>query len=140
MNTLLKPQLHKHSVSNCLYSRQERIEIVNEIIKEIASRGRNFFKYKENVANVFWKNNRLYMWNEYNGKDMCLSTKTHYQPKHWHHGGTLWGLTRDFKDFIMTGEKSNHNHGYGGLLCPHWGYPESDMKAIQDRAVTLGYL
>jgi calcineurin-like phosphoesterase family protein len=140
MNTPLKPQLHKHSVSNCLSSRQNRIEIVNEIIKEIASRGRNFFKYKENVANVFWKNNRLYMLNEYNGKDMCLSTKNHYPPKHWHHGGTLWGLTRDFKDFILTGEKSNHNHGYGGLLCPHWGYPESDMKAIQDKAVTLGYL
>lgn len=80
------------------------------------------------------------MHNEYNKKDMCLSTKHGYPPKHWHHGGTLWGLTKDFKDFISTGEKSNHNHGYGGLLCPHWGYPESDMKAIQEKAALLGYL
>ena len=121
-------------------TKQDRIEIVNEIIKEIASRGRNFFKYKDRVAYLFLKNGRLYMKDEYKEKDLALSTKHGYPPKGFTHGGTLWGLTKDFKDFIQTGEYSNHNNGYGGLYCPHWGYSKEDMKAIQDRAKELGYL
>ncbi len=121
-------------------SREERIEIVNQIIKEISSRSRKFFADKFGVAEIFQKNGRLYMKNEYNGSEMCLVTKFGYHPKSWHHGGTLWALTKDFKDFITTGKKSNHNNGYGGLYCPHWGYSEVDMLAIQEKAKSLGYL
>jgi hypothetical protein len=121
-------------------SRQGRIEIVNAIIKEIASRSRKFFAGRCGIAEIFQKNGRLYMKNEYNGSEMCLSTKMGYPPKRWCHGGTLWGLTKDFKDFITTGEKSNHNNGYGGLLSRHWGYSESDMLEIQEKARSLGYL
>lgn len=142
LNTAETAQLGIGAVSSSLLSREGRIKIVNEIIKEIALRGREFFLNKKDadMAFIFQKNGRIYMHNEYNKKDMCLSTKNGYPPKHCHHGGTLWGLTKDFKDFILTGEKSNYNNGYGGLLCPHWGYPESDMKAIQEKAVSLGYL
>jgi len=121
-------------------TRQERIKIVNEIIQEISSCGRNFFKFNNNIAYIFEKNNRLYMKNEYNNSDMYLSTKFGYPPKRWTHGGTLWALTKDFKEFIMTGQKTNNNNGYGGLYCPHWGYDNSDMKKIQEKAVSLGYL
>lgn len=121
-------------------TRQERVEVVNKIIVEISSLGRKFFKFENNVATIFIKNGRLYMKNEYNGKDMCLLTKIGYPPKHWSHGGTLWGLTKDFKDFIMTGEKSNHNNGYGGLYSPHWGYKKEDMLKIQELALQLNYL
>lgn len=121
-------------------TKEDRIKIVNEIIKEIASRGRKFFLGKEGVSKVFLKNNRLYMKNEHTGAEMHLSTKFGYPPKGWTHGGTLWGLTKDFKDFIQTGEKSNHNNGYGGLYSPHWGYPEDDMKVIQEKAKSLNYL
>ena len=121
-------------------TRQERVDVVNKIIAEIASLGRTFFKFENNVAIIFIKNGRLYMKNEYNGKDMCLSTKNGYPPKHWSHGGTLWGLTKDFKDFIMTGEKTNHNNGYGGLYSPHWGYEKEDMLKIQKLALQLNYL
>lgn len=121
-------------------SKEDRIEIVNIIISDIASKGRKFFFYKGRIANIFSVNNKLYMRNEYNSTDMFLNTKFGYPPKHWHHGGTLWGLTKDFRDFIQTGEKSNHNNGYGGLYCPHWGYPEGDMKEIQEKAKQLGYL
>lgn len=123
-----------------LNSREGRVEIVNEIIENIASRGRKFFAGQFGVAKIFQKNGLLYLKNEYNGKDMCLHTKFGYQPKGWHHGGTLWGLTKDFKNFIITGEKINGQNGYGGLYCPHWGYSESDMKMIQDKAKELGYL
>lgn len=86
-------------------TKEQRIEIVNQIIKEISTRGRKFFFEHYGVAKIYEKNKRLYMINEYNGKHMCLSTKYGRSPKGWTHGGTLWGLTKDFKDYIMTGKK-----------------------------------
>lgn len=121
-------------------TKQDRIIIVNDIIKAISNRGRNFFRYKEKNAYIFERNGRLFMYNEYNGTDMYLSTKFGYPPKGWHHGGTIWGLTKDFKEFIITGEKTNGNNGYGGLYSKHWGYDEVDMQSIQETAVKLGYL
>lgn len=121
-------------------TKQDRINTVNAIIDEIATRGRKFFQYQDRRAKMILHNSRLCMVNEYNEKIMNLSTKNGYPPKGWTHGGTLWGLTKDFKRFIHTGEYSNHFNGYGGLYCPHWGYPEEDMKAIQDKGIELGYL
>ena len=123
-------------------TREGRIKIINEIIKEIALRGREFFLSKKDgdMAYIFQSDVSLYMHNEYSKVDMYLHTRYGYPPDAFHHGGTLWALTKDFKDFIMTGKFSNHNNGYGGLYCPHWGYPESDMKAIQEKAKELGYL
>jgi len=122
--------------------RAKRIIIVNEIIKEIAMRGRGFFLNKKdlNMAYIYEKAGRLYMHNEYSRVEMYLHTKHEYKPKGWHHGGALWGLTKDFKDFVMNGGDTNHNNGYGGLLCEHWGYPKDDMEAIREKAKTLGYL
>jgi len=123
-------------------TRKERIEIVNRIIKEIASRGRKFFHSKRDsdVAYILQKNGRLYMFNEYKKVNMALATKYGYPPKHWSKGGTLWGLTKDFKEFIMKGGDTNHNNGYGGLHCQYWGYDREDMIAIQELAIELGYL
>jgi hypothetical protein len=125
---------------NTKLTRQERIDVVNKIIDRIATSGRMFFSYKGDQSKITQRNGRLYMYNPYNKHDMCLSTKYGYPPKHFHHGGTLWGLTKDFKDYIITGEKSNHNNGYGGLYCQAWGYPEKDMEEIQELAKSLGYL
>ncbi|BBI90463.1 hypothetical protein HYO65_gp071 [Tenacibaculum phage PTm1] len=77
---------------------------------------------------------------EYMKQHIYLHTKYGYLPKNFAHGGTLWGLVKDFKEYIMTGEQCNGKHGYGGLYCTHWGYPESDMKEIQRVAKELGYL
>jgi hypothetical protein len=120
--------------------RENRIKIVNDIIKEISSCGRKFFNHEGSVAEIYERKNRLYMVNEYNGEHMCLNTKFGYPPKHWHHGGTMWALTKDFKEFIQYGGKTNHNNGYGGLYCPHWGYDEESMKNIQNKAKELNYL
>lgn len=122
--------------------RENRIKVVNEIIKEIALRGRGFFLNKKdlNMAYIYDKDGRLYMHNEYSRVEMHLHTKFGYPPKGWYHGGAMWGLVKDFKEYIMNGGNTNHNNGYGGLFCPHWGYPESDMKIIQEKAKDLGYL
>jgi hypothetical protein len=117
-----------------------RIEIVNNIIKEIASHGRNFFKYEAKIGYIFRVNKKLYMRSEYNGFDIYLCAKTESKPYEFTHGGTLWGLTKDFKEFILTGNKSNGENGYGGLYSPHWGYPEEDMELIRIKAKELGYL
>lgn len=80
------------------------------------------------------------MYNQYNEQNMYLSAKSIYAPKGFPQGGTFWALTKDFRDFILTGNKSNGENGYGGLFCTHWGYSIDDMLRIQNKAVELGYL
>jgi hypothetical protein len=121
-------------------TKEERIKIVNEIIKEIAQRGRKFFAYQGRVAEIKERNRKIYYYSEYLDKDLCVTLPDCRKPKGWHHGGTLWGLIKDFRDFVKTGEYSNNKNGYGGLYSSHWGYPENDMKAIQAKAIELGYL
>lgn len=121
-------------------TKNARIAIVNLIIIEIAKRGRNFFSHKGQVESILLKNGRLYIKYAYRNSEMCINTKHGYPPKGWSSGGTLWALVKDFKDFNQTWDKSNHNNGYGGLYCSHWGYPESDMLAIQEFAKSVGYL
>ncbi|SEC45527.1 hypothetical protein SAMN04489761_3040 [Tenacibaculum sp. MAR_2009_124] len=121
-------------------TREERIEIVNKIINAISLIGRNFFRGESGTAYIFQKGNKLYMKNSYTGIDMCIITKYGYPPKGWTNGGTLWGLVKDFKEFIQKGGDTNHNNGYGGLYCTHWGYSEEEMYSIQNLAFELGYL
>lgn len=118
----------------------ERIEKVNEIIKEMSSRGRMFFLYKNKVAIVFKENNDLYFKDPYNDFEIKINTKYNRKPCKFTSGGTLWGLINDFKDYILTGNYSNGNNGYAGLYCPHWGYSEEDMEIIRAKAKSLGYL
>ena len=133
-------QLLQPDVGSNLFTVEDRIVIVNKIIQKIASLDRKFFEYKGEVSRIFQRHGRLYMFNEYNKKDMCLSTKYGYPPKGFTHGGTLWGLTKDFKQFILTGNKSNGENGYGGLGSPHWGYSTESMEDIRKTAKILGYL
>lgn len=120
----------------------KRIDIVNAIITEISMRGRRFFYSKKtsNVAQLSERNGRVYYLSEHSGKLINLSIPDTRRPKDWQHGGTLLALIRDMKDYIKTGKDSNHNHGYGGLFSPHWGYSEEDMVAIREKAHELGYL
>lgn len=119
--------------------KSKRIGIVNKIIYEISIRGRKFFKYESETAYMFLKNGKVYMKNEWNGKEMLIDVNKG-KPKHWHHGGTLMGLTKDFTEFINGMDDANGEHGYGGLFCPHWGYSEEDMEEIRKIAKQLEYL
>ena len=126
-------------------SKEERIAIINAIIREIADRGRKFFRHGDNVAELFLRNNKVryrceYVPYDHSPKEICLSIPEYQMPKGWYHGGTLRALVLDFRDFIQRGGFTNHNHGYGGLYCPHWGYSAEDMQAIQQKAIDLGYL
>ncbi|MDB5056140.1 MAG: hypothetical protein JWM44_4190 [Bacilli bacterium] len=124
----------------------ERIEIVNRIIHEIGSRGRKFtWSTKHNrFCNFYFEKKRLWYIDVYYDvplhmiKDQKHQSRQH--EKYFSGGGTMWGLMNDFKDFIYGDDDANHNNGYGGLYCQHWGYPEEDMEAIRKLAVELGYL
>lgn len=128
------------------FERPERIELINRLIREIGSRGRHFFysKKHDRYSAFHWANGHLWYTDDYTGKPMLMEEgkegKTKDQKYAFSHGGTLWGLIQDFRDYIFGDDDSNHNNGYGGLYCPHWAYPEEDMEAIRKFAVDLGYL
>jgi hypothetical protein len=124
---------------------EERIEVVNKIITEIAARGRRFFySSKKDTVSKFVlegnKNKRLWYIDKY------TQVKINPYPSNWRkdynfsEGGTLWGLIHDFREYIITGKYSNGSHGYGGLYGTAWGYPEEDLEAIRSLAKELGYL
>lgn len=123
-------------------SRQDRIDVVNQIIEEISIRGRRFFynKKENRTSKIIQRNNRLYYIDHYSGKEIYLHTPKSARWRNFNNGGTMRALILDFKEFIMSGKYSNHNNGYGGLYCPHWGYHDEDMKAIQEKAIQLNYL
>ncbi|MBJ8083173.1 hypothetical protein JDS82_18520 [Bacillus cereus group sp. N14] len=55
-------------------------------------------------------------------------------------GGTMWGLVKDFTHFIYGNDDSNGLNGYSGLYCPHWGWPEEEVKKMREYAREIGYL
>jgi hypothetical protein len=125
-------------------TKQERIEAVNQIITEIANRGRQFFRSKSTgIVSHFYlageKNQRLWYMDKRGGKVNPYPSHSS-RDDHFSDGGTLWGLMQDFSEFIRTGKDSNGKNGYGGLNCSHWGYPEEDMEAIRKVAIEVGYL
>lgn len=125
---------------------QDRIDIVNELIREIGSRSHRALYYSktDQYATFHWAGGRLWFTDQYTDMPMIMAPgdcgKSHEQNHRFSSGGTMWGLVNDFKDFIYGDDDANHNNGYGGLYCTHWGYPEEDMEAVRQKAIELGYL
>lgn len=122
--------------------KQRRLKIINQLIIEIGSRGRRFFYYKpeDRFAYMKFKNNKVFFVDDYTNEEVYAYNTVFNNHSGLSHGGTMWALINDFREFIVTGEYSDGNNGYGGLYCPHWGYPEEDMIAIREKARELGYL
>ncbi len=120
-------------------NKERRINIVNEIILEISSRGRKFFRIEDKVAFMLSKKERIYYhseWKDARVEEIYISGKG--EPIGWHHGGTLLDLIKEFKHWIITG-KMREGY-YSGLHSDNWGYPQKDMQAIQKKAIELGYV
>jgi len=120
--------------------RKARVNIVNEIIKEIAGRGRKFFHNDDNppvIAEMAVINGRFYYKAEYGEIKMInLSVPDYRKPKGWFHGGTLLSLVKEFREYIKDGQPRE----YSGLYSQHWGYPENEMEVIRAKAIQLGYI
>ncbi|OMF00440.1 hypothetical protein BK124_11430 [Paenibacillus amylolyticus] len=121
---------------------QDRIENVNSIIRKIGSLGRHFLysEKHERFATFHWADGNLWLVDDYTGRPLLMSKSIPGEHYHFSHGGTLWGLVCDFRDYILGDDDANHNNGYGGLYCPHWGYPEDHMEFIREYAKSIGYL
>lgn len=121
---------------------QHRIDVINTLIKEIGSRGRKFLysSKHDRYASFHWADGRLWLTDDYTGVPLLMDESKPDEHYHFSHGGTLWGLICDFRDYINGDDDANHNNGYGGLYCPHWGYSKEDMQAIRQLAVDSGYL
>lgn len=122
-------------------TKQERVDIANKIIKKIASLGRGFFYCKSNETYGYFslQNGKVFYTDDY-AQEKLYAYGHKYLEKGFNHGGTLQALVMDFSEYIRTGKHTNGNNGYSGLYCPHWGYPEKDMKKIQEYATELGFL
>jgi len=130
-------------------TKEERIEIVNKIIIEIAMNDRKFLsnhsdnhfpKDLKKVSHFLLKDNLLYLMDHYRTEGQMINMSRQHHRNPLCHGGTLWALLQDFTNFIKTGKYSNHKNGYGGLYCPHWGYQKESMERIRKVARDLGYL
>jgi len=158
-NSLMEQEHQWWSAQQELQKRGQRVLIVNQIILEIASRGRKFFYHEEvacspkryKVAQLVDKNGKIYYKAEYGKKELiCLDVPYFGTPNGWLHGSTLLALVKEFRDYIITGEfacntlhkqdGSKETTPFSGLYSQHWAYPESDMEAIRNKAKGLGYL
>ncbi|MBC2285874.1 hypothetical protein HCB69_15975 [Listeria booriae] len=121
-------------------TKKERLEIVNKVIKKIASLDRQFFLNKKDgqVAEMLLKNGRVYFRDDYTKAEIYAYHYRYFTK--FSHGGTMQALILDFSEFIRTGVSKNGKNGYCGLYCTYWGYSDEGMKAIQDYAIELGYL
>lgn len=124
------------------FPRQDRIDTVNTLIREIGSKGRNFLysSKHDRFAAFHWSGGKLWLTDDYTGVPLIMDKSMPEMHRQFSGGGTLWGLVCDFRDYINGDDDANHNNGYGGLYCPHWGYPKEDMEAIRAKAIELGYL
>lgn len=68
------------------------------------------------------------------------SYKNKKQCRYFSSGGTVWGLIRDFPDFIFGNDNSNGRNGYAGLYCTHWRRPEDGMEKMCNCAREIRYL
>ncbi len=123
-----------------------RVKLANQMIREIATRGRKFFYSPKNdrfAQFIVKENGRLYFVDDHNGNELPLS---HCHSNKWRryfsHGGTLKDLILALADFIQTGSTIHRGHFFAPQwVCggDPWGYG-SEMSAIQSKAEELGII
>lgn len=124
-------------------NKQERIQIVNKLINYLADHEKDFFHYKDRTAHFKHDGRNLWFVDHYSNVAMRMtrsSYKNKKQERYFSSGGTMWGLIRDFTDFINGNDNANGRNGYGGLYCTHWGWSAEEMKKMRDYAREIGYL
>lgn len=125
-------------------NKQERIQIVNRIIYEIANRGRKFFSYAEANRTSYFadgeKQNIYYVDRYTEAKIPLTKGSRRIQEKYESRlceGDSLIRLVLEMKDFIF-GKVIQRSQLQGSH--EYWAYPKEDMEAIVNLARELGYL
>lgn len=123
--------------------KQKRIEIVNSLINYLADHEKSFFKSKHKIGEFKHDGKTLWFIDGFTHVAMRMTRspyKNKKQERNFSKGGTMWGLVRDFTDFIFGNDDSDGENGYGGLYCSHWGWPKEEMKKMREYAREIGYL
>lgn len=122
-------------------SKESRCELANDLIRLIASTGRQFFNYEENggsIGRFELRSGRTYFIDGYLGKSIYAYENRFFRQK-FTEGGTMQALILDIAEWIRTGKATNAKNGYGGIYCDHWGYPDEDMKKVREKAIEIGF-
>lgn len=120
--------------------KQKRCELINQLLETISEQDRGFFKTKGNLAKFEIRNNRVYFIDDYTKKSICAYNELNRRHRGFSHGGTLWALVNDFREWIVTGKYSDGENGYGGLYATCWGVSVKSKENIIDKAKAIGYL
>ena len=122
-------------------NRAQRLQAVNELLGEIANRGRRFFWHRGNVSRFVWDQDKLWYIDGGSGKKLGLHGKPTWNG--FTEGFTLATLITGLRDFIKTGQPlPSATFGpwpewvAGGDL---WGYGE-EMVPIRQKACDLGII
>lgn len=117
----------------------ERMNKINELIELIGNVDRGFFKSENGRGKFIEKKTTVKFIDDYTQKELTIPGEGK-RIKGFSSGGTLQGLVRDFKHYIITGKPSDGKHGYGGLYCTHWGYSLEGQNKIIEFAKEIGYI
>ncbi|PFU84658.1 hypothetical protein COK91_03140 [Bacillus cereus] len=123
--------------------KQKRIETVNKLINYLADYEKDFFQTKNKIGHFHHDGRNLWFVDGCTNVEMRMtrnSYKNKKQCQYFSRGGTMWGLVRDFTDFIFGNDNSDGINGYDGLYCTHWGWPEEELKKMREYAREIGYL
>lgn len=126
--------------------KMERLAKANEFIKHIAETGREFYSSKTNgnpdkfISSFYYDRfGDIWFIDYYSKHHINVSDKN----CHWNgftSGGTLQNFTSFLGDFIENGSTLNPSY----FTMPEyrsghvWGYPEKDIKLLQEKAIELG--
>lgn len=117
----------------------ERMNNINKLIELIGNTDRCFFNSENGISKFIDLKTTVRFLDGYTQKEVIVK-KEGYRLKNFSQGGTLAGLVRDFKHYILTGKLSNGKHGYGGLYATCWGYSIEGQAKIIEFAKEIGYI
>lgn len=121
-------------------SKEERCNLINNLLEVISNQDRGFFETKGNLARFEIRNNRVYFIDDYTKEAILAYSSMNRRHRGFSHGGTLWSLVNDFREWIVTGKKSDGSNGYGGLYATCWGVSIASKEHIIEKAKEIGYL
>ncbi len=113
-------------------NKQERLELANQVIAEIAKRGRKFFEHEGRIARLeIDKRGRIWYFNPQSQKRIY----THYEGewRNFNGGWTLQQVVCRLRNFVRDGH-CKINIYWLGFAPRTWGYPIEDLLPIRQLA------
>lgn len=116
----------------------QRMNKINSLIGVIASVDRNFFSSKNGTCKFIELKTTVKFLDGYSQKKITVTDRR--KDRNFSHGGTMWGLVKDFKEYILVGGNTNGENGYGGLYSTCWGYSIEGMDKIVSYGKEIKFL